>query len=179
GLPEYAKEAARAAAEADKKAGWKFTLHAPSYLPVLQYADNAALRERLYRAYVTRASEFGDAKLDNTPLIAEIVALRRELAQLLGFASYAELSLEAKMADTPAEVLQFLRELAARAKPHAQRDLAELQDFARRELGMAQLQAWDYAYVSEKLRIARYAFSENEVKQYFPESTVLPGMFKL
>src|SRR5690606_13271442 len=92
GLPEDAKEAARAAAEADKKAGWKFTLHAPSYLPVLQYADNAALRERLYRAYVTRASEFGDAKLDNTPLIAEIVALRRELAQLLGFASYAELS---------------------------------------------------------------------------------------
>jgi oligopeptidase A len=179
GLPEDAKEAARAAAEADKKAGWKFTLHAPSYLPVLQYADNAALRERLYRAYVTRASEFGDAKLDNTPLIAEIVALRRELAQLLGFASYAELSLEAKMADTPAQVLKFLRELATRAKPHAQRDLAELQEFARRELGMAQLQAWDYAYVSEKLRIARYAFSENEVKQYFPETTVLPGMFKL
>ncbi|MDP3715514.1 MAG: M3 family metallopeptidase, partial [Burkholderiales bacterium] len=135
--------------------------------------------ERMYRAYVTRASEFGDPKLDNTPLIAEIITLRRELAQLLGFASYAELSLEAKMADTPAQVLEFLHELAARAKPHAQRDLAELQDFARSELGMTQLEAWDYAYVSEKLRVARYAFSENEVKQYFPETTVLPGMFSL
>ncbi|MDP1671804.1 MAG: M3 family metallopeptidase [Burkholderiales bacterium] len=179
GLPEDAKEAARASAEADKQAGWKFTLHAPSYLPVLQYADNRGLRERMYRAYVTRASEFGDPKLDNTPLIAEIITLRRELAQLLGFASYAELSLEAKMADTPAQVLEFLHELAARAKPHAQRDLAELQDFARSELGMTQLEAWDYAYVSEKLRVARYAFSENEVKQYFPETTVLPGMFSL
>ncbi len=179
GLPDDAREAARAAAEADKQAGWKFTLHAPSYMPVLQYADNRALRERLYRAYVTRASEFGDAKLDNTPLITEIVSLRREIAQLLGFGNFAEYSLEAKMAETPAQVLEFLRELAARAKPYAQRDLKELQDFARTELGMAELSAWDYAYVSEKLRVAQYAFSENEVKQYFPETTVLPGMFKV
>jgi oligopeptidase A len=179
GLPEDAREAARAAAEADKQAGWKFTLHAPSYMPVLQYADNRALRERMYRAYVTRASEFGDAKLDNTPLIAEIVGLRREMAQLLGFRNFAEYSLEPKMADTPVQVLEFLRELAARAKPYAQRDLAELQEFARRELGMTALEAWDIAYASEKLRVARYAFSENEVKQYFPETTVLPGMFKL
>jgi oligopeptidase A len=179
GLPDDAKEAARAAAEADKQTGWKFTLHAPSYMPVLQYADNSALRERLYRAYVTRASEFGDAKLDNTPLITEIVSLRREMAQLLGFSNFAEYSLEAKMADTPAQVLKFLRELAARAKPYAQRDLKELQDFARKELGMKELSAWDYAYVSEKLRVAQYAFSENEVKQYFPETTVLPGMFKV
>jgi oligopeptidase A len=179
GLPDDAREAARTAAEADKQAGWKFTLHAPSYMPVLQYADNSALRERMYRAYVTRASEFGDAKLDNTPLITEIVSLRRELAQLLGFANFAEYSLEAKMAETPAQVLEFLRELAARAKPYAQRDLKELQDFARKELGMKELAAWDYAYVSEKLRVAQYSFSENEVKQYFPETTVLPGMFKL
>jgi oligopeptidase A len=179
GLPEDAKEAARAAAEADKQAGWKFTLHAPSYMPVLQYADNRALRERLYRAYVTRASEFGDARLDNTPLITEIVSLRREIAQLLGFRNFAEYSLEAKMAETPAQVLEFLHQLADRAKPHAQRDLKELQDFARAELGMQELSAWDYAYASEKLRVAQYAFSENEVKQYFPETTVLPGMFKL
>jgi len=179
GLPDDAREAARAAAEADKQAGWKFTLHAPSYMPVLQYADNSALRERLYRAYVTRASEFGDAKLDNTALITEIVSLRREMAQLLGFGNFAEYSLEAKMADTPAQVLEFLRELAVRAKPYARRDLKELQDFARTELGMKELSAWDYAYVSEKLRVAQYAFSENEVKQYFPETTVLPGMFKV
>lgn len=179
GLPDDAREAAREAAQADGKDGWKFTLHAPSYLPVLQYADDRALRERMYHAYVTRAAEFGDAKLDNTPLIAEIVALRREMAQLLGFGSYAEYSLEAKMADTPQQVMQFLRDLAVRAKPHAQRDLAELREFARKELGMAALDAWDIAYVSEKLRGARYAFSENEVKQYFPETTVLPGMFKV
>ncbi|MBX9903446.1 MAG: M3 family metallopeptidase [Burkholderiales bacterium] len=179
GLPDDAREAARAAAEADKQAGWKFTLHAPSYMPVLQYADNRVLRERMYRAYVTRASEFGDAKLDNTALITEIVSLRREMAQLLGFGNFAEYSLEAKMADTPAQVLQFLRELAVRAKPYARRDLKELQEFARAELGMTELSAWDYAYVSEKLRVAQYAFSENEVKQYFPETTVLPGMFKV
>lgn len=179
GLPEDAREAARATAEADKQAGWKFTLHAPSYMPVLQYADNSVLRERMYRAYVTRASEFGDTRLDNTPLITEIVSLRREIAQLLGFGNFAEYSLEAKMAETPAQVLEFLRELAVRAKPYAQRDLKELQDFARRELGMKELSAWDYAYVSEKLRVARYSFSENEVKQYFPETTVLPGMFKV
>ncbi len=179
GLPEDAREAARDAAESEKQPGWKFTLHAPSYMPVLQYADNRALRERMYRAYATRASEFGDAQLDNTPLIAEIVALRRELAQLLGFGSFAEYSLEPKMAETPAQVMEFLRELAARAKPYAERDLAELQDFARRELDMAALEAWDIAYASEKLRVARYAFSENEVKRYFPETSVLPGMFKL
>ena len=179
GLPDDAREAAREAAQSEGKGGWKFTLHAPSYMPVLQYADDRALRERMYHAYVTRAAEFGDARLDNTPLIAEIVALRREMAQMLGFASYAEYSLEAKMADTPQQVMQFLRDLAVRAKPYAERDLAELREFAHKELGMATLEAWDIAYVSEKLRAARYAFSENEVKQYFPETTVLPGMFKV
>ncbi|MBM3341015.1 MAG: M3 family metallopeptidase [Betaproteobacteria bacterium] len=179
GLPDDVKQAAREAAEKDSKAGWKFTLHAPSYLPVMQYADDRQFRELMYRASATRASEFGDARLDNTPLIAQIVRLRKELAGLLDFANYAAYSLEPKMAETPKQVIDFLNELAARAKPYAERDLQELKDFARSELGMNQLEAWDYAYVSEKLRVSRYAFSEQEVKQYLPETTVVPGMFKL
>lgn len=179
GLPEDVQQAAREAAEADKKAGWKFTLHAPSYLPVMQYADNRAFRELMYRASATRASEFGKPELDNTPLIANIVKLRKELAQLLGFANYAEYSLEPKMAETPKQVIEFLNELAVRAKPYAERDLQELNDFARTELGMNKPEAWDIPYASEKLRVSRYAFSEQEVKQYLPETTVMPGMFKL
>ena len=179
GIPDDARAAARAAAEADKKAGWKFTLHAPSYLPVMQYADDRAFRERMYRASATRASEFGKAELDNTPLIADIIKLRRELAQLLGFNNYAEYSLEPKMAETPKQVIDFLNELALRAKPYAERDLQELNDFARAELGMTKLDAWDIPYASEKLRVARYAFSEQEVKHYLPETTVVPGMFRL
>ena len=179
GIPDDVLAAAREAAQSGGEAGWKFTLHAPSYLPVMQYADHRPLRERMYHAYVTRASEFGKSEWDNTALIAEILRLRRELAQLLGFASYAEYSLEPKMAESPRQVLEFLEELAARAKPYARRDLEEVADFARGELGLAQLQAWDLAYVSEKLRAKRYAFSDQEVKQYFPETRVLPGMFQL
>jgi oligopeptidase A len=179
GIPADALQAAREAATADGKTGWKFTLHAPSYMPVLQYADNRGLRETLYRAYATRAAEFGKPEWDNADLIGEIVALRRELAQLLGFASYAEYSLEPKMAESPQQVLQFLADLAAKAKPFAARDLVELKQFAHAELDLADLQAWDVAYASEKLRIARYAFSDQEVKQYFPETTVLPGMFRV
>ena len=176
---EAASKAAENSAEAGKNSGWKFTLHAPSYMPVMQYADDRAFRELMYRASATRASEFGKAELDNTPLIADIVKLRREQAQLLGFNNYAEYSLEAKMAETPAQVIEFLNELAQRAKPYAERDLTELREFARKELGMNELAAWDIPYASEKLRVARYAFSEQEVKQYLPETTVLPGMFKL
>jgi oligopeptidase A len=179
GIPADVLQAAREAAAADGKTGWKFTLHAPSYMPVLQYADNRDLREALYRAYATRAAEFGKPEWDNTALIGEIVALRRELAQLLGFASFAEYSLEPKMAESPQQVLQFLSDLAAKAKPFAERDLTELRQFARDELKLAGLAAWDIAYASEKLRIARYAFSDQEVKQYFPETTVLPGMFRV
>ncbi len=179
GLPDDTRQAAREAAEKDNKPGWKFTLHAPSYLPVMQYADDRAFRALMYRASATRASEFGEAKLDNTPLIADIVKLRKELAQLLGFNNYAEYSLEPKMAESPTQVIDFLNELAARAKPYAERDLKELTDFARAELGMNQLDAWDIPYASEKLRVSRYAFSEQEVKQYLPETTVVPGMFKL
>ena len=179
GIPDDVQAMMKASAEADGKPGWKITLHMPSYLPVMQYADNRALREQLYRAYVTRASEFGKPELDNTPLIGSILRLRREAAELLGFRSYAEVSLAAKMADTPAEVLKFLNELGARARPYAEKDHEELKAFARDELDLADLQAWDNTYVSEKLSVARYSFSDQEVKQYFPEPRVLAGLFKL
>ena len=179
GIPEDVLEAARKAAEESGKAGWKFTLQMPSYLPVMQYADNRELRQRLYHAYVTRASEFGNPAWDNTALITEILKLRREQAQLLGFKTFAELSLEPKMADTPEQVLGFLEELAVRAKPYAERDLDELKEFAARQLKLAELQSWDVAYASEKLRVARYAFSDQDVKQYFPEQQVLAGMFRV
>jgi oligopeptidase A len=179
GLPEDVLEMSRAAAEADGKAGWKFSLHMPSYLPVMQYADNRGLRETIYRAYVTRASEFGPEKLDNTVLIRDIVRLRREAARLLGFDNYAAVSLEPKMAETPDQVLDFLNELAVRAKPYAERDMNELREFAAKELGLSDLQTWDIAYASEKLRVAQYSFSDHEVKQYFTEPNVLAGMFKV
>ena len=179
GMPDDVLEAAREAAQAEKREGWKFTLHAPSYMPVLQYADHRPLRELMYRGYVTRASELGNPEWNNTPLIADILKLRREIAQLLGFKSYADYSLTAKMADSPQQVLDFLNELAVRAKPYAQRDLDEVTAFAKAELGLDTLEASDFAYASEKLRVARYAFSDQEVKQYFPETSVMPGMFRL
>jgi len=179
GIPDDVLEAAHKAATEVGKAGWKFTLQMPSYLPVMQYADNRDLRERLYHAYATRAAEFGNPAWDNTALISEILKLRREQAQLLGFKTFAELSLQPKMADSPAQVLRFLDELATRAKPYAGRDLAELKEFAAKQLGLAELQPWDVAYASEKLRVARYAFSDQEVKQYFPEQQVLAGMFRV
>ena len=179
GLPEDVLQTAREAADAAGKTGWLFTLKAPSYLPVMQFADNRTLRERIYRAYATRASEFGKPDWDNSPLMDEIVQLRAEEAELLGFANYGELSLAAKMAETPQQVVDFSRELAQRARPFAERDLDELRAFARKELGLEQLFSWDIAYSSEKLREQRYAFSEQEVKQYFPEDAVLGGMFRV
>ena len=179
GLPAEAVAAARVAAEQDGRgSGWKFTLQAPSYLPVLGYADDRALRERVYRAYAVRASEQGDdPALDNSGHIARILVLRTELAALLGFSSYAEYSVATKMANDPVEVLGFLRDLSARARPYAQRDRAELEEFANQELGLDRLEAWDIGYVSEKLKQARYSFSEQEVKQYFTEPKVLAGLF--
>ena len=179
GLPQDVKDAAREAAEKDGKPGWKLTLHAPSYLPVLQYADERALRETIYKAHVTRASEFGDAKLDNTALMNQITGLRAEEAALLGFNNFAEVSLVAKMANTPQQVLDFLNDLAQRAHPFAVRDMAELKAFAKDTLGLDPLQAWDTMYASEKLRQQRYAFSDQEVKEYFPEPSVLAGLFKV
>jgi oligopeptidase A len=179
GVPDDVLEMFREAAEADGKSGYKLSLRAPSYMPILQFCDNRSLREELYRAYSTRASEFGPEKLDNTALIARIVELRREAAVILGFENYAEVSLEPKMARTPAEVLDFLETLGTRAKPYAEKDMAELRAYAASDLGLADLQAWDIGYASEKLREARYAFSEQEVKAYFPEPKVLAGLFKL
>lgn len=180
-------QAAREAAIQDTSItvpGWKFTLHAPSYLPVMQYADNRSLRERMYRAYATRASELETlldqiANRDNMPLIEQILRLRQEEARLLGYDCYAQVSLAPKMAETPQQVLDFLSELADKARPYAEKDLAELRQFAADKLKLIQLEAWDIAYASEKLRIERYAFSEHDVKQYFPENKVLSGMFGL
>jgi len=179
GIPQDVLDAAREAAEKDGKSGYKFTLHAPSYMPIMQYADDRKLRETMYRESVTRASEFGKPELDNTTLVARIVELRRELAVLLGYANYAEVSLVPKMADSPQQVLAFLEDLARRARPFADKDADELRDFARRELGLEKLEAWDVGYASEKLRVKRYAFSEQEVKQYFPEEIAVQGLFRV
>ena len=179
GVPADVLAAAAEAATADGRSGWKLTLRMPCYLPVLQYADNRRLRETLYRAFSVRASEFGPAQWDNTTLIERILELRREHAGLLGYRNYAEVSLVPKMARAPEEVLAFLRDLAARAKPFAERDFAELSEFARDELRLPGLAAWDVPYASEKLRQSRYSFSEQEVKQYFPEDRVLAGMFRV
>jgi oligopeptidase A len=159
--------------------GHKLSLHAPVYLPVMEYADDRTLREALYRAYATRASELGPAERDNGPLMTELLQLRQEEAALLGQPTYAHLSLVPKMAESPEQVLGFLRDLARRARPHAQRDLAELQAFAADKLGLADLQPWDRGYVGEKLKEARYAFSEQEVKQFFTEPKVLEGLFHI
>jgi oligopeptidase A len=187
GLPGDLLATAKGLAERDGAAGWKFTLHAPSYMPILQYADNRALREKMYRAYATRASEIAPSSrpegsvvdLDNAPLIAKILELRQEESRMLGFDCYAEVSLATKMASAPKQVLDFLGELATKAKPYAERDLKELRQFAADKLQLDELESWDLAYASEKLRAERYAFSEQEVKQYLPETSVLPGMFKL
>jgi len=185
GLPDDALESARQAATKDGSQGYKFTLHFPSYFPVMQYAQHRPLREAMYRAYVTRASELGPhygqgkADWDNTAIIVEQLALRREEALMLGYRNHAEVSLAPKMAESPAQVVTFLDDLARRARPHAEKDWAELREFAAQELGIAELQPWDMAFAAERLREKRYAFSENEVKQYFPEAAVLAGLFRV
>jgi oligopeptidase A len=179
GIPEDVLQAAREAAQKDGKDGWKFTLHMPSYLPLMQYADDRLLREKMYYASSTRASEFGNPQWDNAPLIASIVPLRHELAQLLGYRNFAEVSLLPKMAESASQVLAFLDDLARRARPFAEKDVAELREFARNELNLPDLQAWDVAYASEKLRLKRYSFSDQEVKQYFPEDIVVRGLFRV
>ena len=179
GIPEDERQAAASAAEKEGKPGWKFTLRAPSYQPVMQYADNRELRARMYRAYATRASELGQPELDNSALIEKILALRAEEARLLGYANYAELSLVRKMAKSPQQVADFLREIAAKARPFAEQDIAELRTFASAELGLAKLESWDLAWASEKLKQKRYAFSGDEVKQYFPEPQVIRGLFRV
>jgi oligopeptidase A len=179
GVPADAIAVARAGAQADGREGCKLTLHFPSYLPVMQMGRNRALREKLYTAYVTRASEFGPAERDNTPVIRELIELRHEEAQLLGYRNFAELSLVPKMAGSPAEVIAFLSDLGHRARPSAAADLAELREFAAQELDIAQLQAWDVPFASERLKEARYAFSDEEVRQYFTLPKVLEGLFRI
>ena len=177
GIPDDVRQAAREAAEKDGKPGWKFTLHMPSYLPVMQYAESRDLRAAMYRAYATRAAEFGPTELDNTPLIRRILELRREESQMLGYDNYAEVSLVPKMAESVPQVLAFLRDLAVKAKPFAHKDIAELREFAKQNLGLDTLEPWDVGFASEKLLQARYAFSEQEVKRYFTEDKVLGGLF--
>ncbi len=179
GIPEDVLTTAAEAARKDDRPGWKLTLHMPCYQPVMQYADHSGLRERMYRAYFTRASELWPAARDNGPHIARLLELREEAARLLGYRSHAEVSLATKMAGTPAEALAFLEDLARRTRPFARRDMDELTAFARAELGMAEVRAWDVDYVSEKLRQRRYDFSDPEVKAYFPEAAGLGGLFRL
>ena len=179
GLPEDAKAAARQDAEHAGVAGWRFSLQFPSYFPVMQYAEDRSLRETLYRAYVTRASALSDAALDNGPIIAETLGLRAEEARLLGYPSFADVSLVSKMAESPQHVITFLRDLASRAKPSAHRDVVELRAFAKHRLGLEPLMAWDMAFASERLKEDHYAFSDNEVKQYFQLPRVLEGLFGL
>ena len=176
GLPDSVRDAASQRAKQKKLAGWLITLDAPSYIPFMQYADKRELREKMYTAYVTRAS---DGELDNAPVIDELLSLRQESANLLGFANYAEVSLARKMAPSVDAVRDFLLELAKNSRVHAARDLAELQKFSSTQLGMPELKAWDIPYASEKLRKSLYDISQEELKPYFPEAAVLTGMFTL
>jgi oligopeptidase A len=182
GVPDDVKQTAREAAQALGKEGYKLTLKMPCYLPVMQFAKSSALREKLYRAYVTRASDQADAdasQFDNSGIIQEILALRLEESKLLGYSNFGELSVVPKMADSPAQVISFLRDLANKARPFAEKDLADMRQFAIEHLGLADPQPWDWPYVSEKIKEARYSFSEQEVKQYFTAPKVLGGLFKI
>ncbi|MGB5063319.1 MAG: oligopeptidase A [Candidatus Competibacter sp.] len=179
GLPESAKALARQTARQRGLDGWLLTLELPSYLPVLNYADDRDLRRTLYDAYCTRASDQGPnaGQWDNGAVMERILALRHEVAQLLGFHDYGDYSLATKMADSPDQVLDFLDDLARRARPQAQRELDELRAFARDRFDIDDLQAWDIGYYSEKLRQFRYQLSQEELRPYFPITRVLPGLF--
>ncbi|MDM0112144.1 M3 family metallopeptidase [Variovorax sp. J22R133] len=179
GVPHDVIDSALAAARAEDKTGYKLTLKMPCYLPVMQFARNASLREALYRAYVTRASELGDPAFDNTELIREILSLRQEEAKLLGYSNFGQLSVVPKMAESPEEVVKFLRDLATKAKRYGEQDLADLRKFATEQLDIADPQPWDWSFIGEKLKEARYAFSEQEVKEYFTAPKVMAGLFKI
>jgi oligopeptidase A len=182
GVPVDIVQTALSAAKAEGQEGYKLTLKMPCYLPVMQFANNRALREKIYRAYVTRASDQADEgsrQFDNSALITELLALRLEEARLLGYANFAEVSLVSKMAESPQRVITFLRDLAARARPYAEKDVSELRAFALEQLGMDNPQSWDWPYLSEQLKQARYAFNEQEVKHYFILPKVLEGLFQM
>ncbi|MES3677862.1 oligopeptidase A [Halomonas elongata] len=181
GLPESALATLAANAEAKGQQGYRITLDFPSFFPVMTHADDRELRREVYTAFVTRASEKGPnaGEFDNAPVMEEILALRRELAELLGFATYADYSLATKMADSPQGVIDFLNDLAERAVPQAREEYAELADFAREQLGLPELAPWDVGYVSEKLRESRYAISDEQLRPYFPAPQVVNGLFKV
>ena len=179
GLPDSALAMAKQAAEAKELEGWLFTLNFPSYYSVISYADDRALREEMYQAYATRGSDQGPnaGEFDNSQVMDDILSLRHEVAQLLGYKNYAERSLATKMAENPEQVLTFLQDLAKRSKPMAKQELAELTGYAKQEHGVADLSAWDVPYYGEKLRKHTFDFSQEDIKPYFPETKVIPGMF--
>ena len=182
GVPDDVLQTARTHAEAEGKPGYRLSLKMPSYLPVMQFAQSSTLREKLYKAYTTRASDQTPSEFsqfDNSAVMREILALRQEESQLLGYQNFGEVSVVAKMAKSPEEVVAFLRDLARRARPYAEKDIADLRAFAAEHLDQPDPQPWDYAYIGEKLKEARYAFSEQEVKQYFTAPKVLAGLFKI
>ncbi|WP_241580700.1 oligopeptidase A [Rosenbergiella nectarea] len=181
GMPESALAAAKALAEAKQQQGWLLTLDIPSYLPVMTYCDNQALREEMYRAYSTRASDQGPnaGKWDNGPLIEEELALRHEIAQLLGFGSFAEKSLATKMAESTDQVIGFLNDLADRAQPQGQRELTQLREFAQQHYGVSDLQPWDITWYAEKQKQHLYTISDEQLRPYFPEQRALSGLFEV
>ncbi len=180
GIPDDVLESAHALAKADGQSGYKLTLKMPCYLPVMQYAHSSTVREKMYRAYATRASDVSEhAQFDNSALLIEILQLRQEEARLLGYDNHAQVSLASKMAESPEHVVGFLRDLAILAKPYAVNDLAEMRQFAAEHLHLPNPQAWDWTFVGEKLKQARYAFSDLEVKAYFTAPKVLEGLFKI
>ncbi|WP_368926348.1 oligopeptidase A [Serratia marcescens] len=181
GLPESALAQAQAMAQAKEQDGWLLTLDMPSYLPVLTYADNRALREEMYRAFATRASDQGPnaGKWDNSEVMAETLALRHELAQLLGFDTYADKSLATKMAESPEQVIGFLSDLAKRARPQAEQELAQLRAFAKQHYGVDELDAWDITYYGEKQKQHLFSISDEQLRPYFPEQRVVEGLFEV
>lgn len=181
GLPESALAQAQAMAQAKEQDGWLLTLDMPSYLPVLTYADNRALREEMYRAFATRASDQGPnaGKWDNSEVMAETLALRHELAQLLGFGTYADKSLATKMAESPEQVIGFLSDLAKRARPQAEQELAQLRAFAKQHYGVDELDAWDITYYGEKQKQHLFSISDEQLRPYFPEQRVVEGLFEV
>ncbi|MGA9609606.1 MAG: oligopeptidase A [Rouxiella badensis] len=181
GLPESALAASKALAEAKEQQGWLLTLDAPSYLPVMTYADNAELREEIYRAYATRASDQGPnaGKWDNSEVMAEELALRHELAELLGFDSYADMSLATKMAENPQQVIGFLNDLAKRARPQGEAELAQLRAFAKANYGVDEMNAWDLPYYAEKQKQHLFSINDEQLRPYFPENRALSGLFEV
>ena len=179
GLPADVIEAARRSAQERNREGWRFTAHMPSYLPVVQYAEDRPLRRQMVRLYTTLASDQGDARFDNAPIMESILAKRQACAELLGFAQFSDYALEPKMAESGEQVLQFLTDLAARARPQAQRDIASLARFAAEELGIPDLEAWDIAFTSQQLKKKRFSFTDQDLKPYFPLDQVLDGLFAL